>query len=241
MHLDISHWSCFHEIHTWWTTFCKKKNHSEIYGHVTNASHLLALGGHDLHTLLCASARKSADGEDGVMPQGWYSVRGSWFESRSSPATGIYFRFSFQETGGTLHWTLLPFAFTAFSHSLFSESAKGKGKFHPRTGHKIREGEYRCNYILSLTSAQDGAGRSTPSLGRLTVEKMDRYPLYRRLSGPQCLSGRVRKISPPGFDSRTVQSIARRYTDWAIPAHIYRMYRQASVVMCKQRAPSNHF
>jgi hypothetical protein len=43
-----------------------------------------------------------------------------------------------------------------------------------------------------------------------------RYPLYRRLGEPQVLSGRVRKISPPpGFDPRTVQPVASRYTDWA--------------------------
>jgi len=35
-----------------------------------------------------------------------------------------------------------------------------------------------------------------------------RYPLYRRLSGPQDRSGWVRKISPPpGFDPRTVQPV----------------------------------
>ena len=46
-----------------------------------------------------------------------------------------------------------------------------------------------------------------------------RYPLYRRLGGPQGRSGRVRKISsPPGFDPRTVQPVVSRYTDWAIPA-----------------------
>jgi hypothetical protein len=46
------------------------------------------------------------------------------------------------------------------------------------------------------------------------------YPLYRRLGGPQDQSRRVRKISPsPGFDSRTVQSVASRYTDRAIAAH----------------------
>jgi hypothetical protein len=46
-----------------------------------------------------------------------------------------------------------------------------------------------------------------------------RYPLYRRLAGPHNRSGRVRKISPlPGFDPRTVQPVASRYIDYAIPA-----------------------
>jgi hypothetical protein len=43
-----------------------------------------------------------------------------------------------------------------------------------------------------------------------------RYPLYRRLGGPQGRSGQLRKISPPpGFDPRTVQPVASHYTDWA--------------------------
>ena len=38
-------------------------------------------------------------------------------------------------------------------------------------------------------------------------------------------SGQVRKISPPpGFDSRTVQPVASRYTDYAILAHGYRVF-----------------
>jgi hypothetical protein len=41
-----------------------------------------------------------------------------------------------------------------------------------------------------------------------------------RLIGPHGRSEPVRKISPPpGFDSRTVQPVANRYTDWAIVAH----------------------
>ena len=37
--------------------------------------------------------------------------------------------------------------------------------------------------------------------------------------GSQSRSGRVRKISPPpGFDTRTVQPVASRYTGYAIPA-----------------------
>jgi len=43
-----------------------------------------------------------------------------------------------------------------------------------------------------------------------------KYPLYRRLGGPQRRFGQVRKISPPPeFDSRTVLPVAIRYTDWA--------------------------
>ena len=44
-----------------------------------------------------------------------------------------------------------------------------------------------------------------------------RYPLYRRLGGPQGRPGRVRKISPaPELDPHTVQAIASRCTDRAI-------------------------
>jgi hypothetical protein len=38
-------------------------------------------------------------------------------------------------------------------------------------------------------------------------------------------SGRVRKNSlPPEFDPQTVESVASRYTDWAIPVHIINSY-----------------
>ena len=58
-----------------------------------------------------------------------------------------------------------------------------------------------------------GAQRHAPAA--LTPRKT-RYPLYRRLGGPQGRSGRVRKISPsPGFDPRTIQPGASRYTDYS--------------------------
>ena len=49
-----------------------------------------------------------------------------------------------------------------------------------------------------------------------------RYPLYRRLGGPQGWSGQVQKISPPpGFDPRTVQLVASHSTDYATrPTHV---------------------
>jgi hypothetical protein len=48
----------------------------------------------------------------------------------------------------------------------------------------------------------------------------NRYPLYRRLGGPQSRSGEMRKIShPPGFDPRIIQLVASRYTDWVNSAY----------------------
>jgi hypothetical protein len=47
--------------------------------------------------------------------------------------------------------------------------------------------------------------------------KETQYPLYRRLGGPQCCSGQVRKILfPPGFNPWTVQAVAS-CTDFAVP------------------------
>ena len=74
----------------------------------------------------------------------------------------------------------------------------------------------RYSSNLSLTSALDMGGLSTPNLGPFTSRKT-RYPLYSRLGGLQGRSGGVRKISPPrGFDLRTFQPVQSRCTDWAI-------------------------
>ena len=42
-----------------------------------------------------------------------------------------------------------------------------------------------------------------------------RYPLYRRLGGPQGRSGRAENLVPTGIRSPTVQPLFSRYTDWA--------------------------
>jgi hypothetical protein len=64
-----------------------------------------------------------------------------------------------------------------------------------------------------------GVGGQLHAPAALPPEKT-RYPLYRRLGEPQDRSGRVRKILPTlGFDPWTVQSVASRYTDRAVPAH----------------------
>ena len=72
------------------------------------------------------------------------------------------------------------------------------------------------SFILSLTLAPLVGGWSTPCPWRFTPGKYTRYPLHRRLGGPQAWSARVQKIlAPPGFDPRTVEPVAR-------PTTIYR-------------------
>ena len=90
---------------------------------------------------------------------------------------------------------------------------KSKCKDHYETAHEGPEGDQRYRSTLSLTSALDVGGWSMPRPGRFTPGK-DPVPILQEAGWPQGRSGRVRKISPPpGFDPRTVQPEASRYTD----------------------------
>ena len=114
-----------------------------------------------------------------------------------------------------------------------SASKKCKVKVHPITDHEGQEGEKRYSSTLALTSALVGVGGQYHAPADLPPGKT-RYPLYRRLGGPQGRPGRVRKIPPPPeFDPRTVQPVASRYTDWAIPAHIF-FFNFFKTIYCKE-------
>ena len=100
------------------------------------------------------------------------------------------------------------------------QPVKDKSKVHPRTCHEGQEEDYRYISTLSLTSTLDGVVfNATPR------------PLYpREKPGTHCIGGWVgpragldgcrRYRLPPGFDPRTVQPVASRYTDWAIPVQL---------------------
>jgi hypothetical protein len=67
-----------------------------------------------------------------------------------------------------------------------------------------------------MTTAPEGGEGLASRPGRSLPPGKTRYPLYRRLGGPQGRSGQVRKNSPPpSFNPRTVQAVASRYTDYA--------------------------
>jgi hypothetical protein len=102
---------------------------------------------------------------------------------------------------------------------------KGKGKFQTRSDHEGPEGKDMYSSTLPLTSAVDGVGGKRHPTAVLSPGKT-RYPLYRRLGGPQWRSGPVRKMSPtPGFDPRAVQPVASRYTNCAFSITEYQALR----------------
>ena len=66
-----------------------------------------------------------------------------------------------------------------------------------------------------MTAALEGCEWSAALPDRTLPPGKTRYPVYRRLGGPQGRSGQAENFAPPGFDLRTVQPVASRYTDWA--------------------------
>ena len=83
------------------------------------------------------------------------------------------------------------------------------------TGRTAHRGS-RVIALPFMTMALEGGEGSASRPGRSLPPGKTRYSLYSTLDGPQGRSGEVWKISPPpGLDSRTVQPVASRYTDWA--------------------------
>ena len=66
-----------------------------------------------------------------------------------------------------------------------------------------------------MTAALEGGEWSAACPDSTLPPGKTRYPIYRRLDGPQGLSGRAKNLVPTGIRSRTVQPLVSRYTDWA--------------------------
>jgi hypothetical protein len=97
---------------------------------------------------------------------------------------------------------------------VFPHCAHTRGDHY--TGLRLKE-EQRYSFVRLRARTGWGGCPHAPAALR---PRNTWYPLYRRLGGPQGQSGRVRKISPlPRFYPRSVQPVASRYTDYAIPVH----------------------
>jgi hypothetical protein len=60
--------------------------------------------------------------------------------------------------------------------------------------------------------------------GRILLPGKTRYPLYRRLGGPQGRSGGAENLAPLEFDPRTVQPVVSHYIDWDTQPIVIQIY-----------------
>ena len=88
-----------------------------------------------------------------------------------------------------------------------------KGKVIPLQARLWPRGRVEVQLYSSMTTALEGGEWSAARTGRTLSLGKTWYPLYRRLGAPQGRSGRAENLAPPGFDPRTVQPVASRYTD----------------------------
>ena len=147
-----------------------------------------------------------------------YRASASWARNKSLP---YHFNRHFDSTYRHLNLHMLLTLLHCTLVNEFRGKGKGKGKRHPCTGTEALYrpyGPYGCRDIALLFldhGTRRGWGFSVTPRPLFTLRKT-LYSLYRRLDGPQGRSGQVRKFSPPlGFDPRTVQPVASRYTDSA--------------------------
>ena len=116
------------------------------------------------------------------------------------------------------------------------EIKSSRGQVHPRTGHEGPKREYKYSSTLSLTSALDGVGGQRHALATLPPGKT-RYPLYRRLGGPQGRSGRVRKIQmrQTGWNSECIYHLSQISVDFSLlqSVHIGRVVHPAFYTIIK--------
>jgi len=70
-----------------------------------------------------------------------------------------------------------------------------------------------------MTAALEGGEWSESRPGRILPPGKTRYPVSRRLGGPQGRSGRAENLVPAGIRSRTVQPVAQSLYRLSYPAH----------------------
>ena len=84
------------------------------------------------------------------------------------------------------------------------------------TGHTAHRGSRGIALLFYDQRHYKGVRGQRQAPAALYPRGKTRYPLYRKLGGPQGRSGHVRKISPPsGLDPRAVKTVTSSYTDWA--------------------------
>jgi hypothetical protein len=98
-----------------------------------------------------------------------------------------------------------------------------KGKGLPTTCQCRYRGGAGLQLHSFLTQALDQGERSAPRPGQFILRNELRYPLHRRLAGPQARFGRVwrgQNLLPLQSSYSAPFSVASRYTDYTLPVHL---------------------
>ena len=90
---------------------------------------------------------------------------------------------------------------------------KGKGKVFPLPARLWPRGWVEVWLHSSMTATLEGGEWSAAGPSRALPSGKTRYPLYRRLGGPQGRSGWAENLASPGFDPQTVQPVVSCCTD----------------------------
>jgi len=88
----------------------------------------------------------------------------------------------------------------------------------------VAQREGRGVALLFLTATLEGGEWSVARPGRTLPLGKTRYPLYRRLGGPEDRYGRAENIAPTRIRSRTFQPLAQSLYQLSYPAHDAVMY-----------------
>ena len=107
-------------------------------------------------------------------------------------------------------------------HSHGTRLKEVKDKAHPITCHEGTKETQNYSSTLCLTSEPDRGGWSTPSSCRFNPGNY-LIPSVQNVGwAPVPVWTGAEDLDPPGFDSRTVQPVASRYTDCVILGHSWK-------------------
>ena len=94
-----------------------------------------------------------------------------------------------------------------------------KGKVFPLQARLWPRGWLQVQLYSSTTTALEGVSGQQHAPAVLYPREKTRYPLYRRLVGPQCRSGRAENLAPTGIRSLDRPAPSQSLYRLSYPAH----------------------
>ena len=137
----------------------------------------------------------------------------------------------------SLYMKWIVFNLKRVNFTLFKKVKVKWSRYRPGVAQKVGRGIALLFHDRGTRRGERSAARP----GRTLPPGKTRYPLYRRLGGPQGRSGRAENLVPTGIRSRTVQSVAQSLYRLSYSAHNFTVLQvpqhKASSTIRKTRKP----